>query len=140
MAVPTSSEARNEPPRSRCSTTRMGSSGCSARSSITTNDTSRTAAAAKSVTAVDEAPAVGAGLGEAVDEGEQAAGDGHRAGQVVAVVGRAPALAHHPQSPPPRRRSAKGTLMSSVQRHEAYWVRKPPRMRPTAAPAPEMPP
>ncbi len=38
------------------------------------------------------APAVGAGLGEPVDEGEQAAGDGHRTGEVVAVVGRGPAL------------------------------------------------
>ena len=38
------------------------------------------------------APAVGAGLGEPVDEGEQATGHGHRAGQVVAVVGRGPAL------------------------------------------------
>ena len=38
------------------------------------------------------APAVGAGLGEAVDEGQQAAGDGRRAGEVVAVVGRGPAL------------------------------------------------
>ena len=54
MPVPTSSEARNEPPRSRCSTTRMGRSGCSARSSITTNDTSSTPAAAKNATAVDE--------------------------------------------------------------------------------------
>ena len=38
------------------------------------------------------APAVGAGLGEPVDEGEQAAGHGRGAGQVVAVVGRGPAL------------------------------------------------
>ena len=29
-----------------------------------------------------------------------------------------------------------GTLMSSVQRHEAYWVSKPPRTRPMAAPPP----
>ena len=38
------------------------------------------------------APAVGPSLGEAVDEGEQATGHGHGAGDVVAVVGRGPAL------------------------------------------------
>ena len=35
---------------------------------------------------------------------------------------------------------AMGTLMRRVQRHEAYWVSAPPRMRPIAAPPPAMPP
>ena len=54
MAVPTSSEAMNEPPRLRSSTTRSGSSGCAARSSITTKANSSTAAATKNSTVVDE--------------------------------------------------------------------------------------
>ena len=45
MAVPTSSEARNDPPRLRSRTTRIGSSGCAARCSMTTKATRSTAAA-----------------------------------------------------------------------------------------------
>ena len=62
----------------------------------TTKATSSTAAAANSVERGRRAPAVGAGLGEPVDQGQQAAGDGGRAGEVVAVVGRGPALRDEP--------------------------------------------
>ena len=54
MAIPTSKEARKDPPRLRSRTTRRGSSGWAARCSMSTKATRSTAAAAKRVTVVEE--------------------------------------------------------------------------------------
>ena len=86
-----------EPPRSRLRTTRSGRSGCSARISMTTKLEQQHGGRHEELHRGRGAPPVGPGLGEAVDQGEQATGDGGRPGQVVAVVGRGPALADHPQ-------------------------------------------
>ena len=79
------------------------------------------------------------GLGESVHERDQTGRTEDRSRDVVG--GLAVGLALGDQGgPPTNATTAIGTLMYRHQRHEAYSVSAPPRIRPIAAPAPAMAP
>ena len=81
-------------------------------------------------------PGVAGGVGEAVDEGDQATGAEDRPGDVDPAL--AAARTRRGSAGRGRRRARPiGTLMNIVQR-QSISVRAPPRMRPTAAPAPDI--